>query len=158
MYPLKSLALGLDWLMPAAGSELLDDVQTVVLTYALALTRAIANFCREIGLKDWSSTVRKFIAIGKVYPRFIKYADQLPASWTSIYLITQIPADTFDECLKQSYPLMNLKGRELSELLARTKPIERFDSPLAYDKKPGGYLFGRVLFTKRIDDVDWLAM
>jgi len=158
VYPLKSLALGLDWLMPAAGSELLDDVQTVVLTYALALTRAIANFCREIGLKDWSSTVRKFIAIGKVYPRFIKYADQLPASWTSIYLITQIPADTFDECLKQSYPLMNLKGRELSELLASTKPIERLDSPLAYDKKPGGYLFGRVLFTKRIDDVDWRAM
>ncbi|MDA0762165.1 MAG: hypothetical protein O2949_11080 [Proteobacteria bacterium] len=117
-----------------------------------------ANFCREIGLKDWSSTVRKFIAIGKVYPRFIKYADQLPASWTSIYLITQIPADTFDECLKQRYPLVNLKGRELSELLASTKPIERLDSPLAYDKKSGGYLFGRVLFTKRIDDVDWRAM
>ena len=117
-----------------------------------------ANFCREIGLKDWSSTVRKFIAIGKVYPRFIQYADQLPASWTSIYLITQIPADTFNECLEKSYPLTSLKGRELSDLLASTKPIERIDAPLAYDKQNGGYMFGRVMFTKRIDDVDWRAM
>lgn len=114
-----------------------------------------ANFCREIGLKDWSSTVRKFIAIGKVYPRFIQYADQLPASWTSIYLITQIPADTFNDCLEKSYPLTSLKGRELNDLLVSTKPI---DAPLAYDKQNGGYMFGRVMFTKRIDDVDWQAM
>ena len=81
-----------------------------------------------------------------------------PLQSLAIGLDWLMPADTFDECLKQRYPLMNLKGRELSELLARTKPIERLDSPLAYDKKSGGYLFGRVLFTKRIDDVDWRAM
>jgi hypothetical protein len=117
-----------------------------------------ANFCREIGLKDWSSTVRKFIAIGKVYPRFIKYADQLPASWTNIYLITQIPADTFNDCLKSNYPLKDLKGRELDELMSSTQEINDINKPLAYDKKNGGYMFGRVMFTKRIDDVDWRAM
>ena len=117
-----------------------------------------SNFCREIGFKDWSSTVRKFIAIGKVYPRFIEYADQLPCSWTNIYLITQIPADTFEQCLKRQYPLKNLKGRELSALLNSTKEIEQVDAPLAYDKKNGGYMFGKVMFTKRIDDVDWRAM
>ena len=117
-----------------------------------------ANFCREIGFKDWSSTVRKFIAIGKVYPRFIQCADQLPSSWTSIYLITQIPADTFNQCLEKSYPLKNLKGRELSELLNSTKDISTVDASLSYDKQNGGYMFGKVLFTKRIDDVDWRAM
>lgn len=117
-----------------------------------------ANFCREIGFKDWSSTVRKFIAIGKVYPRFIQCADQLPSSWTSIYLITQIPADTFNQCLAKSYPLKNLKGRELSELLNSTKDISTVDASLSYDKQNGGYMFGKVLFTKRIDDVDWRAM
>jgi hypothetical protein len=101
--------------------------------------------------------VRKFIAIGKVYPRFIKYADQLPCSWTNIYLITQIPADTFEQCLKKEYPFKNLKGRELNELLNSTKQIEKIDASLAYDKKNGGYTFGKVMFTKRIDDVDWRA-
>ncbi|OZA09783.1 MAG: hypothetical protein B7Y05_17845, partial [Polynucleobacter sp. 24-46-87] len=37
------------------------------------------TFCDEVGLKDYSSTVRKFSAIGRVYPRFIQYVDQLPA-------------------------------------------------------------------------------
>ena len=117
-----------------------------------------ANFCKDIGLKDWSSTVRKFIAIGKVYPRFIKYADQLPAAWTNIYLITQIPADTFNLCLEKNYPLKDLKGRELDELLNSTKEITDINRPLSYDKKNGGYMFGRVMFTKRIDDIDWRAM
>ena len=35
------------------------------------------NFCTEVGYRDGSSSIRKFIAIGKVYPRFIQYADQL---------------------------------------------------------------------------------
>jgi hypothetical protein len=116
-----------------------------------------SNFCKEIGFKDWSSTVRKFIAIGKVYPRFIQYADQLPCSWTNIYLITQIPADTFEQCLQKKYSLKNLKGRELNELLNSTKEIEQIDASLSYDKKKGGYTFGKVMFTKRIDDVDWRA-
>ena len=38
------------------------------------------EFCKNIGYKSDSSTVRKFLAIGKVYPRMIKYADQLPAA------------------------------------------------------------------------------
>lgn len=117
-----------------------------------------SNFCREIGFKDWSSTIRKYIAIGKVYPRFIAYADQLPASWTSIYLITQIPADTFNACLEKSYPLKNLKGRELSDLLNSTKEIAKLDAPLVYDSYNGGYPFAKVMFTKKIDDVDWRAM
>lgn len=117
-----------------------------------------ANFCREIGLKDWSSTVRKFIAIGKVYPRFIQYADQLPASWTNIYLITQIPADAFNQCLEQNYPLKELKGRDLAELLDSTKDISDINASLPFDKKNGGYVFARVMFTKLIDDVDWRAM
>lgn len=117
-----------------------------------------ANFCREISLKDGSSTVRKFIAIGKVYPRFIQYAEQLPASWTSIYLITQIPADTFNQCLEKKYPLKNLKGRELTELLNSTKEVSSLETPLSYDKHNGGYIFGKVMFTKKIDDIDWRAM
>ena len=50
------------------------------------------KFCGEIEIRSGSSTIRKFIAIGRVYPRFINHADQLPIAWTNIYLLTQIPA------------------------------------------------------------------
>ena len=89
------------------------------------------TFCEEVGLKDYSSTVRKFSAIGRVYPRFIQYVDQLPASWTNIYLITQIPADTFEECVTKGYALNKLTGAKLDELVKSTKDINKIEEPLS---------------------------
>jgi hypothetical protein len=91
------------------------------------------TFCEEVGLKDYSSTVRKFSAIGRVYPRFIQYVDQLPASWTNIYLITQIPADAFEECLTKGYALNKLTGSKLDELVKSTKDINKIEEPLCFD-------------------------
>jgi len=116
------------------------------------------EFCKDIGFKDYSSTVRKYIAIGKLYPRFIQYADMLPASWTNIYLITQIPAEAFEECIKEKFPLYKLTGAKLDELVKSTKDINVIDASLTFNKKESGYTFGKLLFTKRIDDVDWRAM
>jgi len=116
------------------------------------------TFCEEVGLKDYSSTVRKFSAIGRVYPRFIQYVDQLPASWTNIYLITQIPADTFEECLTKGYALNKLTGAKLDELVKSTKDINKIEEPLSFDSKNAGYVFAKLLFTKKPDDTDWRAM
>ena len=116
------------------------------------------TFCEEVGLKDYSSTVRKFSAIGRVYPRFIQYVDQLPASWTNIYLITQIPADTFEECVTKGYALNKLTGAKLDELVKSTKDINKIEEPLSFDSKNAGYVFAKLLFTKKPDDTDWRAM
>jgi len=116
------------------------------------------TFCEEVGLKDYSSTVRKFSAIGRVYPRFIQYVDQLPASWTNIYLITQIPADAFEECLAKGYALNKLTGSKLDELVKSTKDINKIEEPLCFDSKNSGYVFAKLLFTKKPDDTDWRAM
>lgn len=116
------------------------------------------TFCEEVGLKDYSSTVRKFSAIGRVYPRFIQYVDQLPASWTNIYLITQIPADAFEECIKKGYLLNKLTGSKLDELVKSTKDINKIEKPLSFDNKNSGYVFAKLLFTKKPDDTDWRAM
>ena len=116
------------------------------------------TFCEEVGLKDYSSTVRKFSAIGRVYPRFIQYVDQLPASWTNIYLITQIPADAFEECLTKGYALNKLTGAKLDELVKSTKDINKIEDPLSFDSKNSGYVFAKLLFTKKPDDTDWRAM
>lgn len=115
------------------------------------------DFCRSIGFKDYSSTIRKFIAIGKVYPRFIDYANQLPASWTNIYLITQIPAAEFENIIKGKVRMSDLTGSRLQKMLERTKDVSDIRGALRYDKKNSGYVYAKLLFTKVPDDTDWRA-
>lgn len=116
------------------------------------------NFCKEIGYSDGSSTVRKFIAIGKVYPRFIQYADQLPSGWTAIYQITQIPADHFEHMLKNGKRLDELKGKHLQSLLGKTVPLDDMTAPLKFDSEAGGFAFGKLVALRKFDDVDWRAI
>lgn len=116
------------------------------------------NFCKEVGYRDSSSTVRKFIAIGKVYPRFIEYADQLPCAWTTIYQITQIPADDFDAYVKHGKRLDKLKGKRLVELTKKTLDASDITKPLPYDSDVGGNVFAKLVVTKKIDDKDWRAI
>ena len=116
------------------------------------------NFCKEIGYTDNSSTIRKFIAIGKVYPRFIQYADQLPSGWTAIYQITQIPADHFEGMLKHGKRLDELKGKRLQALLGKTRPLDDMTAPLKFDSEAGGFAFGKLVALRKFDDVDWRAI
>jgi hypothetical protein len=116
------------------------------------------NFCTEVGYRDGSSSIRKFIAIGKVYPRFIQYADQLPSAWTAIYQITQIPADDFDAYIKHGKRLDELKGKRLAELTRKTMSTADITTPLPYDNKAGGHVFAKVVSSKKLDDKDWRAI
>lgn len=117
------------------------------------------TFCKKIGHRDESSTVRKFIAIGKVQPRLTNYADRLPAAWSSIYALTQIPADDFEAMLERGRNFKDLKGKELKGLVDSTKQIDDFTQRL-----PRGGEFktefqcGHLYVTKRIDDTDWRAV
>ena len=116
------------------------------------------NFCTEVGYRDGSSTIRKFIAIGKVYPRFIQYADQLPSAWTAIYQITQIPADEFDAYIKHGKRLDQLKGKRLAEMTRKTMETADITKPLPYDEKAGGHVFAKLVSAKKLDDKDWRAV
>ena len=116
------------------------------------------NFCNEVGYRDGSSSIRKFIAIGKVYPRFIQYADQLPSAWTAIYQITQIPADEFDAYIKHGKRLDQLKGKRLSEMTRKTMETADITKPLPYDEKAGGHVFAKLVSAKKLDDKDWRAV
>ncbi|MBU3589524.1 hypothetical protein [Polynucleobacter sp. 80A-SIGWE] len=117
-----------------------------------------SEFCNAIGFKDYSSTTRKFIAIGKLYPRFIQYADVMPHSWTNIYLITQIPSETFEQLIKEGTALNKISGSKLVQLAKGTRDIGSIEKPLTFDKANTGYVFGKLLFTKKPDDTDWRAM
>jgi hypothetical protein len=118
---------------------------------------AFKDFCTEIGYSPKSSTIRKYLAIGKVYPRLVEHAEQLPASWTSIYLLTQIPADDFER-LATSSSLSDATGAELNELVRSTRPMDSLAAPLPIDRGTGNLIFGKLMFTKKPDDTDWRAM
>ena len=80
------------------------------------------DFCNEIGHRAGSSTIRKYVVIGKVYPRLIEHADKLPVSWTSMYLITQIPNEDFERLIGvDDGRLANLTGAELNAMVRSTR-------------------------------------
>ena len=116
-------------------------------------------FCQEVGYKDTSSTIRKVLAIGKVQPRIAKYADQLPASWTSIYQLTQIPASVFERMLNEGKSLSSLSGSEIKELVACTREISSITSEVPREAITRHPMVAKVFFTKRdVDDGDWYLM
>jgi len=112
------------------------------------------EFCKNIGYVPKSSTIRKFTVVGKVYPRLIKYADQLPAAWTSIYALTQMPADEFERCIESGYRLCDLSGGEIDQLVKKTRQINNLMSPFKLDKKQNTICVAKVYFTRKMDDVD----
>jgi len=113
------------------------------------------RFCTSVGYKDTSSTIRKFITIGKVYPRLINYAESLPIAWTSIYQLTQIPADDFERCIATGFAFNKMTGSELKELVDKTRDANDIRSPFKTDKKALRYRVANVYFTKLPDDTDF---
>ncbi len=98
-----------------------------------------------MGYRDGSSTIRKFIAIGKVFPRFIDLADQLPSAWTTLYQITQIPADDFDEYIESGERLDALTGKRLAVYTQKTRDASDITQPLVYESDVVDMLLPRCL-------------
>jgi hypothetical protein len=125
-----------------------------------------SDFCNEIGYKDYSSVIRKFVVIGKIQPRLIAHADVLPASWSSIYSLTQIPAQAFENLLHMNRSFKELTVSEVNKLVKQTRDLNKIDeiikptmmsSEEKNDKILGSTVLAKVYFTKVPDDLDWHA-
>ena len=75
-----------------------------------------ASFLKDIGRKSEDSTVRKYLAIGERYDDLNAYANLLPSSWTSIYVITQLPADSFMAMVATGESMAHLTGAQIKLL------------------------------------------
>ena len=118
-----------------------------------------SDFCKAIGYSDDSSVIRKYCSIGKVQPRLVQYAEQLPSEWSKIYTITQIPARTFEDMADGSYDFRNLKGKELNDLLQTTRVEQSIEKLLPRDKDSREFIVAKVMFTKPIVDAyDWRSL
>jgi hypothetical protein len=74
------------------------------------------SFLLDIGRKTEDSTIRKYLAVGERYDDLIAYTNLLPASWTSIYEITQLPAESFMAMVTLGESMANLTGAQLKRL------------------------------------------
>jgi sucrose-6-phosphate hydrolase SacC (GH32 family) len=74
------------------------------------------TFVDEIGHTNAPATIRKFVRIGEKYELFYQYAELLPESWTSIYQITQLPADVFEILAASESNMKNMTGAQIKEL------------------------------------------
>ena len=113
------------------------------------------SFCKEIGFDSSGSTIRKFMVIGKVYPRLIDFADKLPVAWTSIYALTQIPADDFELMVQRGFNMSMLSGAEIKNLVDKTRDLNAVRSPFKQDKKLLAYPVAKLFFTEIPDDDDF---
>lgn len=117
------------------------------------------TFCEKIGFAPYSSTITKFACIGRVHDRLMQHIDRLPANWTSLYLITQIPADYFDQIIAKKISFEELTGSQIKEMIQQARdlpPIHIKKNPKAKDRP---FVYGKLIFTKQlVDDVDYLAM
>lgn len=125
-----------------------------------------SDFCGDIGYKDHSSVIRKFIVIGKLQPRLTAYADLLPANWSGIYALTQIPAQSFENLIHMNRSFKELTVSEVTKLVKQTRDLNKIDDIIKptlmtaqekNDKILGSTVLAKVYFTKMPDDLDWHA-
>lgn len=91
-----------------------------------------AKFCASVSQKPEDATIRKYIAIGSKYQQLIAHADLLPNSWTSIYLITQLPEDMFNALAVTSSDMSKFTGKQIQNLINSSK---RFDDKEKLEEK-----------------------
>jgi len=88
------------------------------------------SFLKDVGHKSEDSTIRKYLAIGERYDDLIAATNLLPSSWTSIYVITQIPAESFMAMVATGESMAHLTGAELKRLKSVNSCDTTVDSTL----------------------------
>jgi hypothetical protein len=87
-----------------------------------------ASFLQDIGRKTEDSTIRKYLAIGERYDDLIAYTNLLPASWTSMYEVIQLPAESFMAMVTLGESMANLTGAQIKRLKSVNTSDKTVDS------------------------------
>ncbi len=78
------------------------------------------EFSYLIGFDPNSSTLKKLLAIGKNYDVLSKNITALPANWTTLYEISQLPEDKFIAAIDKGVINPNVLGRDVKALIDPT--------------------------------------
>ncbi len=78
-----------------------------------------AKFCEGIRFEEKSSAIRKLEQIGRKADFLEKYADCLPNTWTTVYRLTQLNENIFEEAVNSEDIKPAMTGAEAGKLLAK---------------------------------------
>ena len=77
------------------------------------------KFCSGISFSSKSSAIRKLIRIGERAEFLMKYAEKLPSTWTTVYRLTQLTDQVFEEAVRNEEIKPAMTGLNAGEILAR---------------------------------------
>ena len=80
------------------------------------------SFLDSTHYTDKSSSVRKWIQIGKAYQRLNPIASKLPVAWSTIYKLSNLAADKFDLLERRNVLNATVTAREIDECLSVKNP------------------------------------
>ena len=89
----------------------------------------VEYFCNSVGIKEDSSTFRKFMRIGEKSGEFKKYLDKLPSSYTVLYEITTLDPELFDTLISQNEIKPTITLKELKKLSGKVPPVNKTTNP-----------------------------
>lgn len=85
----------------------------------------VEYFCNSVGIKEDSSTFRKFMRIGEKSEEFKKYLDKLPSSYTVLYEITTLDPELFDTLISQNQIKPTITLKELKKLSGKVPSVNK---------------------------------
>jgi hypothetical protein len=86
------------------------------------------EFSRNVRIKS-ISTMKKLSAIGDKYDQFREYLAVLPPNWTTLYELTQMPTDDFEDACKTNRINPTMTGKEVGLLLGKTSSLIKKTNP-----------------------------
>lgn len=115
------------------------------------------QFCEQVGMQSSRATIVKLCCIGRAYAQLLPHVEKLPANWTSIYLITQIPAEYFDRFIKSNHTFEALTGNQIKRLISQTRDLPSLKFSLPKDG-PNQLVVAKIVVPSSVDDVDYHAI
>jgi hypothetical protein len=100
------------------SAESFISVSETVVEAERTLTPAhFEKFCNAVHLIAGGSTYKKIKAIGENASRFKPFLQQLPHSWTTLYMLAVLPADQFDRVAESGVLTPMATAKELKEVV-----------------------------------------
>jgi len=128
------------------GAEAIVDMGMVVDDAKRELDQAGFNaFVELVGLNGKTSTVRKFLQIGKMGPVLMEHIEKLPDNWTTIYQLTQLDELSLKQFLSSALATPDLKARDVPAVESPVRAAKKASSIRNTEAKEEGLAF-RVQF------------
>jgi len=92
------------------------------------------DFCNRIAFKPESSALKKLNQIGKSYEHLSLHTDQLPNNWTTLYEISRLTEETFNDMLNSGVIHQAVQGSDVKKLTTHKTRVKNTQTSVLIDE------------------------